>query len=1018
MITKSLKFLRHSAQLLAIVVAGMVPPAQAQTADGKQVAEPQRAPPAIPTLFVTRTPNPMVAGQSYTVTWSTNGNSIDYDCTASGTGFSGSGSVPTSGSSSDVASAAWVGYPSSCMWIASNENGERVVYETLTTVAPAVAPTCSGVSSPVSTTTATSGGFRIYATGVANATSVVFPTWGDSGGQDDIVWYNGTNMGGGTWYVDVNLAAHKAGNPEYGTFYSHVYMANASFPSTFCGGIGWTRTAPLTPPALTLTCAAPVVGTQPTATTQACSVYNAGQTAASSIAYGGFGGVTVTGPSSCASGATCSGVTVTSPTTAGTYNGTITATPSPSGTAASLGVSLTVNTPPPPTLTVTRNPNPMVAGQSYTVNWSTNGTSISYSCTASGTGFAGSATVSAVGSTSGVADAAWVNYPSTCTWTATNGYTTTSLTDTMATKSAPLLSLSGCTNTTPTTPTRATTTCTLTNTGQTAAASIAYSSIANATVAGPTGACAAGSPCGTVIVTTGTAAGNYTGTLTATPNIGTAASVAINLTVNNVALTPPNLNLGGCTSTTPTTTPAQATTSCALSNSGQTATTSIAYSSIANATVSGPTGACAAGASCGTVVVTTGTAAGNYSGTLTATPTPAGTAASFSINLTVNAASPALSFGTCSSTTPTTSPTAATVTCPLVNSGSGVATSIAYPAIAGASISGPGSCAANSGCGNVVVTTNTTAATYSGTLSAVPTPAGTAASFGVSLTVNAAVAAEVVTYIHTDGLGSPVARTDASGVLVGTKTKYEPYGATVAGSQVPTIGFTGHVNDANTGLTYMQQRYYDPLAGRFMSEDPVLTDANTGAGFNRYAYANNNPYKYVDPDGRVGTLAIGVEAGIGATFVCGPACGIVVGGVVTVATSYGAAKLWNWMANSSAESNGNGDGAKPPDGPKEADREPGSDGKRGSTGGPGEGKRFPAESPDTKGAKEGVPCTYCGRPTTNEPGKDNSRERDHIDPRSKGGNNSSENERDSCRTCNRSKGARNPDQWKPPEKKE
>jgi hypothetical protein len=35
-----------------------------------------------------------------------------------------------------------------------------------------------------------------------------------------------------------------------------------------------------------------------------------------------------------------------------------------------------------------------------------------------------------------------------------------------------------------------------------------------------------------------------------------------------------------------------------------------------------------------------------------------------------------------------------------------------------------------------------------------------------------------------------------------------------------------------------------------MSVDPVLTDANTGASFNRYVYANNSPYKYVDPDGR------------------------------------------------------------------------------------------------------------------------------------------------------------------------
>ena len=48
----------------------------------------------------------------------------------------------------------------------------------------------------------------------------------------------------------------------------------------------------------------------------------------------------------------------------------------------------------------------------------------------------------------------------------------------------------------------------------------------------------------------------------------------------------------------------------------------------------------------------------------------------------------------------------------------------------------------------------------------------------------------------------------------------------------------------------MQQRYYDPIAGRFLSVDPVTTDADTGYAFNRYAYANNNPYRYTDPDGR------------------------------------------------------------------------------------------------------------------------------------------------------------------------
>lgn len=47
-----------------------------------------------------------------------------------------------------------------------------------------------------------------------------------------------------------------------------------------------------------------------------------------------------------------------------------------------------------------------------------------------------------------------------------------------------------------------------------------------------------------------------------------------------------------------------------------------------------------------------------------------------------------------------------------------------------------------------------------------------------------------------------------------------------------------------------EQRYYDPIAGRFLSVDPVVTDANTGKGFGLYTYVSNNPYSKVDPDGR------------------------------------------------------------------------------------------------------------------------------------------------------------------------
>ena len=62
-------------------------------------------------------------------------------------------------------------------------------------------------------------------------------------------------------------------------------------------------------------------------------------------------------------------------------------------------------------------------------------------------------------------------------------------------------------------------------------------------------------------------------------------------------------------------------------------------------------------------------------------------------------------------------------------------------------------------------------------------------------------------------------------------------------------GYTGHVEDKDLSLTYMQQRYYDPVIGRFYSNDPVGFTASNPMSFNRYLYVNNNPYKYTDPDG-------------------------------------------------------------------------------------------------------------------------------------------------------------------------
>jgi RHS repeat-associated protein len=120
----------------------------------------------------------------------------------------------------------------------------------------------------------------------------------------------------------------------------------------------------------------------------------------------------------------------------------------------------------------------------------------------------------------------------------------------------------------------------------------------------------------------------------------------------------------------------------------------------------------------------------------------------------------------------------------------------------------------------------------------------------------------VIKYHHTDALGSPVAVTDTAAQVI-ERTQYEPYGAAI-GKTVDGVGYTGHVMDGPTGLTYMQQRYYDPGIGRNLSVDPVTA---YGSGdyryFNRYAYAFNNPYRFTDPDGRCPSCVVGAIIGGG-----------------------------------------------------------------------------------------------------------------------------------------------------------
>ena len=302
-------------------------------------------------------------------------------------------------------------------------------------------------------------------------------------------------------------------------------------------GVYVTVTVVPTPPALTLTgCTNSGATTSPTPATYTCTLGNTGQTAATSITYSSTVGSVVTWPPSCAATTTnCGTVVVSSSIVAGTYSGSLTASPNAGTGATTAAFTLTVNVL-PPTLVVTWNPTPLTANQGFTVSWaSTNATAVSVNCTSAGTGYVSNATLPSSGASTGVASTAWVGYPSTCLWTATGASGSATVTQTLTTlPTPPALTLTGCTNSGATnSPTPATYSCTLGNTGQTAATSISYSSTVGSVVTWPPSCAATTTNCGTVVVSSSTAVGTYSGSLTATPNTGTGTTTAqFSLTVN------------------------------------------------------------------------------------------------------------------------------------------------------------------------------------------------------------------------------------------------------------------------------------------------------------------------------------------------------------------------------------------------------------------------------------------------------------------------------------------------------
>jgi RHS repeat-associated protein len=97
-----------------------------------------------------------------------------------------------------------------------------------------------------------------------------------------------------------------------------------------------------------------------------------------------------------------------------------------------------------------------------------------------------------------------------------------------------------------------------------------------------------------------------------------------------------------------------------------------------------------------------------------------------------------------------------------------------------------------------------------------------------------------------DALGSTIALVNASGGLV-TQYAYDPFGnSTVTGaSNSNAFQYTGRENEGN-GLYFYRARYYSPVLGRFVNQDPL---GFAGSGPNFYEYVSDSPVNLRDPSG-------------------------------------------------------------------------------------------------------------------------------------------------------------------------
>ena len=156
-------------------------------------------------------------------------------------------------------------------------------------------------------------------------------------------------------------------------------------------------------------------------------------------------------------------------------------------------------------------------------------------------------------------------------------------------------------------------------------------------------------------------------------------------------------------------------------------------------------------------------------------------------------------------------------------------------------------------------------------------------------------------YYLKDHLGSVLAMADGSGAVV-ESYRYDAWGRVLGvynGSGMllaeSALGnrylWQGREYSWKTGLYYFRARWYDPITGRWLSNDPI----GISGGLNQYVFCGNNPVNFVDPFGLFQTgmfvrgLAGAVVSGAGAVVGAAAATtgvGTLPGGALALYSSY------------------------------------------------------------------------------------------------------------------------------------